>query len=361
MIGRIAIGLVALLILVGGIVGGVIYWNKLNAPETTATAGPEKALGDDALDTGDTAETSPLDETAAPDMGSEDTAPAAETPAEPEMDVTDGAETTAAAPEQDTEVEVDVMPDDVQPADDAQPAEDAVADAPKRPERQPAQAQRTTRAVDEPAAAATEAPVTATPAGDGTSKIESIVIEPVATPTPKPAADVTPVPTTPVATPTPSLPKGNYRVYSTIPILDAQLPQIRAEMSKLGARLTEQAGAKQPMQAYKVSLGYFVERQQAQEWGRNYLRPKGIEYKIYDVQGMSSIQLGVFTNQANVDRKINQLYQAFPGWRLPIRTEMTTIMKPTYTLSLRGITEQLASKIQMELGRLGIPAEVTGI
>ena len=349
MIGRIAIGLVALLILVGGIVGGVIYWNKLNAPETTATA-PEKALGDDALDTGDTAETSPLDETAAPDMGSEDTVPAAETPAAPEMDVTDVAE-TAAVPEQDTEVEVDVMPDDVQPA------EDAVANAPKRPERQPAQAQRTTRAVDEPVAAATDAPATATPAGDGTSKIESIVIEPVATPTPKPATDVTPVPTTP----TPSLPQGNYRVYSTIPVLDAQLPQIRAAMSKLGVRLTEQAGAKQPMQAYKVSLGYFVERQQAQEWGRNYLRPKGIEYKIYDVQGMSSIQLGVFTNQANIDRKINQLYQAFPGWRLPIRTEMTTIMKPTYTLSLRGITEQLASKIQMELGRLGIPAEVTGI
>lgn len=355
MIGRIAIGLVALLILVGGIVGGVIYWNKLNAPETTATApGPEKALGDDALDTGDTAETSPIDETAAPDMGSEDTVPAAETPAAPEMDVTDVAE-TAAVPEQDTEVEVDVMPDDVQPA------EDAVANAPKRPERQPAQAQRTTRAVDEPVAAATDAPATATPAGDGTSKIESIVIEPVATPTPKPATDVTPVPTTPVATPTPSLPQGNYRVYSTIPVLDAQLPQIRAAMSKLGVRLTEQAGAKQPMQAYKVSLGYFVERQQAQEWGRNYLRPKGIEYKIYDVQGMSSIQLGVFTNQANIDRKINQLYQAFPGWRLPIRTEMTTIMKPTYTLSLRGITEQLASKIQMELGRLGIPAEVTGI
>ena len=361
MIGRIAIGLVALLILVGGIVGGVIYWNKLNAPETTATApGPEKALGDDALDSGETAETSPVDEAAAPDMGSEEAAPAAETPAAPETAV---AETTAAVPEQDTEVEVDVMPDDV-PSEDVQPTEDvATPVAPKRAERQPAQAQRTTRAVDEPAAAATEAPATATPApaGDGTSKIESIVIEPVATPTPKPATDVTPVPTTPVATPTPSLPQGNYRVYSTIPILDAQLPQIRAAMSKLGVRLTEQAGTKQPMQAYKVSLGYFVERQQAQEWGRNYLRPKGIEYKIYDVQGMSSIQLGVFTNQANIDRKINQLYQAFPGWRLPIRTEMTTILKPTYTLSLRGITEQLASKIQMELGRLGIPAEVTGI
>ena len=194
-------------------------------------------------------------------------------------------------------------------------------------------------------------------------------IEPTATPTPESTATPTPKPTatpqveetaTPLPLSIPSYPKGNYNVFTTVPILDSQLPPIRVAMKRIGVSLIEQKSAKQPMQAYKVSLGYFPEQQQTAEWGRNYLRPQGIEYKVFNVNDMYSLQLGVFSNQTSVDKKIEQLRQAFPGWRLPIRTELTTIMKPTYRLSARGTTEKVARSIQKELGRLGIPAELTG-
>ena len=194
-------------------------------------------------------------------------------------------------------------------------------------------------------------------------------IEPTATPTPESTATPTPKPTatpqveetaTPLPLSIPSYPKGNYNVFTTVPILDSQLPPIRVAMKRIGVSLIEQKSAKQPMQAYKVSLGYFPEQQQTAEWGRNYLRPQGIEYKVFNVNDMYSLQLGVFSNQTSVDKKIEQLRQAFPGWRLPIRTELTTIMKPTYRLSARGTTEKVAHSIQKELGRLGIPAELTG-
>ena len=165
---------------------------------------------------------------------------------------------------------------------------------------------------------------------------------------------------TPLPLLTPSYPKGNYSVYTTIPVLVEQIPQIRAAMKRIGVSLIEQGSSKQPMQAYKVSLGYFVQQQQAVEWGQNYLRPKGIEYKVFNAQGMSSLQLGVFSNQTSADKKIEQLRQAFPDWRLPVRTDLTTIMKPTYRLGASGTTEKVAHSIQIELGRLGIPADLTG-
>ena len=52
---RAIIGVVALLLIVGGIVGGVYYWNKIKEPEETPAVveGPDVALGDEALDVSD--------------------------------------------------------------------------------------------------------------------------------------------------------------------------------------------------------------------------------------------------------------------------------------------------------------------
>ncbi|GAK48823.1 hypothetical protein U14_00031 [Candidatus Moduliflexus flocculans] len=338
MIGKIVIGLIALLVLVGGIVGGVIYWNKLNAPETPVAG---TAIGNDALDI---AETSPATDVA-PDAAGDTAAPEAPSTAEtPVSRVENG----------NVEVEVPIGEESGEPVADIQPevatTNRSVAE---RPVERPTTATREPRTVVGEIVDTT--PVN-TPA-EGSSTAQGITIEPAPTPTPTPAV-VTPVPT-PV--PTQVVPKGNFAVSSTTPVLGSQLPEIRKAMSRLGVQLVEQRGNQYPQQAYRVSIGYFVQKIEADNWGRTYLRPQRFEYNVYPVQGMYSIQIGVYTNRENVDRQISKLYQAFPGWRLPIRTEMTTIMQPTYKLSIRGIPETLARRIQSELFRFQIATELFSI
>ncbi len=342
MIGKIVIGLLALLVLVGGIVGGVIYWNKLNAPEPTVT---QTAIGDDALDV---PETSPATDVA-PDAAVDQTAPDA--PA-----TTD--ETTFPEVNEEANPEVEVSIDEETPTEaveeiqpDAAVADRSVAE---RPVERPSNATREPRTVvGEPADTTPVNPPT-----EGTSEIQGIEIEPVATPTPAPT---TPPQATPTPVTTPVIPKGNYAISTTTPILSSQLPQIRKAMSRLGVQLAEQKGNAYPQQAYRVSIGYFVQKAEADNWARTYLRPQKIAYSVYPAQGMYSIQVGVYTNRENVDRQISKLYQAFPGWRLPVRTEMTTIQQSTYALSLRGIPETLARQIQSELFRVGITADILRI
>ncbi len=348
MIGKIVIGLLALLILVGGIVGGVVYWNKLNAPEPTVA---ETAIGDDALDAPETAPVADValdagEEQPAPDAAGETAAP--EVPAATEE---------AAAPEIGEEVEVSISEDvPTEAAEEIQP-DAAVTErsVPERPVERPSNTVREPRNVVGEVVDTT--PVTTT--AEGTSTTQGVAIEPVVTPTPTPAPTQPPAATPTPATP--AIPKGNYAISTTTPVLSSQLPQVRKAMNRLGVQLSEQKGNQYPQQAYRVAIGYFVQKIEADNWAQTYLRPKKIAYQVYPVQGMYSIQVGVYTNRENVDRMISQLYQAFPGWRLPVRTEMTTIMQSTYLLSLRGIPETLARQIQSELYRLGMTADILRI
>lgn len=188
---------------------------------------------------------------------------------------------------------------------------------------------------------------------------------PVSEVTPTPTASVAtptpgPVPTTPVVTPTPGPAAGRFSVVTLTPVLETQLQNVRKAMRQLGVQLQEQRIGQQRLQAYRVALGYFRLKSDAASWAQTHLRPKGLEYFVYPAQGMYSIQLGVFTQQQSVDQKMQELYQKFPGWRLPLRTEMVNIPTFHYRLSIQGITESLARKIQDTLFRMKIQAELTG-
>lgn len=185
---------------------------------------------------------------------------------------------------------------------------------------------------------------------------------PTAMPTAAPGATPTPapIPTTPVATPTPGPAPGRFSVVTLTPVLESQLQNVRNAMRRLGVQLQEQRTGQQRLQASRVALGYFRTKEEASSWARTNLRPQNIEYFVYPAQGMHSIQLGVFTQQQSVDKKMQELYQKFPGWRLPLRTEMTNIPTYHYRLSIQGITENLARKVQDTLFRMRIQAELTG-
>jgi hypothetical protein len=125
--------------------------------------------------------------------------------------------------------------------------------------------------------------------------------------------------------------------------------------------LQEQKAEQQQLQAYRIAVGYFQTKAEAESWAQYNFRPRGISYYVYPAQGMFSIQLGVYAQQQNVDAAMQEFYRKYQGGRLPIRTEMATIAKQAYHLSLDQITKSLAEKVWEKLTRLGIQAEISGI
>lgn len=331
---RAAIAVLALLIIVGGVVGGVYYWNKLKEPEVApiTEGGPELALGDATLEVTEAEE--PLD---VEPIVSDDEA---------------GQEVVVPIGE---EVPIDLS-EDALPVPDSgraiseQPVASETPSAPQPEITQPA-----------------EAPAEGT---SGVTGLQPIEITPTPVPpAPTPVPISTPIPTTPVvsptpvpvATPAPAIPAGNYSVYTFSPVSESTLSTVRKAMKPLGVNLKEEKVGQQNIQAYRVAIGYFTTKQQAESWARTNFKPRSVQYYVFPAQGMYSIQVGVFSQRQNVDRKIRDLYQKFPGWRLPIRTEMTTIGRATYHLSIRRIPESLARKVQNELVRVGVQAELAGI
>lgn len=321
MIIRILIGVLILLIVAGGIFAGVQYWKKQQAAQLSEGE-TEVALTEDVLK---------IEE------------PGVDT--EPELP---GTETASRAVEAPTE---------------AEPTSEEPVTEPLVPEETPESAPPLTDVpvATEPPAARTERPQP--------TEITVTTDKEKATPTPKPKPTVetptpapTPVPETPVVTPTPTPAAGNYSVRTLVPVLGSQLPTIRKAMQRFGVSLQEQkTGQQQRVQAYRVAIGYFRTKSDATSWARTYFKPKGIEYFVYPVQGMHSIQVGVYTQQQNVDRKMRELYSKFPGWRLPTRVETTSFTRSTYNLSISKITETLARKIQDALVGMGIQAELAGV
>ncbi len=197
--------------------------------------------------------------------------------------------------------------------------------------------------------------------------------QPVAITVERPTSEAAPEPTaapktmaaTSISTPVPAQTAGDYGDYSVNtlnPVFESKLPAIRTAMKKLGVKLQEQrAGRQQNIQAYRVAIGYFRTKAEATSWAQNYLRSRKIDYFVYPVQRMYSIQVGVYTQQQNVEKKMRELYQKFPGWRLPVRNERTMIAKASYHLSINKITEALGRNIQNTLVRMGVQAQLAGI
>ncbi len=154
----------------------------------------------------------------------------------------------------------------------------------------------------------------------------------------------------------------NYVVSTLTPISEIQLPSVRDIIKSFGVQLQEQKiEPPQQIQATRVAIGFFRTQPEARRWAQNYLVPKAIDYYVYPAHNMYSIQVGVYTQQVNVEQIIRELYNAFPGWQLPVRTETIAITKTAYQLSVQGISEDFAKKIQDALLRLEIQTEVTEV
>ena len=208
-----------------------------------------------------------------------------------------------------------------------------------------------------PTSASTQKP-TATP-----KPMTTVPPKQKSTATPIQAATPIPIPTpSPMQTTTPGLlPSGNYGVYTTAPVSASKLKEIDAAMKPLNVVLKRQQIGTKQKQAYRVSLGYYKTKQKAEDWANQYLSPKKIDYYAYPVQGMYSLQLGVYKEKATIDIAYRRLYEQFPNWRLPLRTEVTMLNTKAYQLSIRGITEETAKQVQNVLFRLQVPSEIGGI
>jgi hypothetical protein len=178
-----------------------------------------------------------------------------------------------------------------------------------------------------------------------------------------PETTITPVPeaTSPPQTPTPAPAPGTYSVRTLVPVFESQLGDVRKAMNRLGVKLKEQKTGQRHIQAYRLAVGYFRTKAEAESWAQYNFKPKGVAYYVYAAQNMYSIQVGVYSQPQNVEVAMRQLYQKFPGWRLPIRREVATITKATYSLSVTRISHALADKIWRELNRLGVQAEISGV
>lgn len=352
---RIIISALALIIIAAAAVSGYMWWKNQQRPTPQETE-TEITLSENALgEIPETMETEATIQPIVPDSG--------------ETRSTEGtAEEGSDQPQPGTEettVPIDLSTNETGP--DAPVLTETTSRGVSSPS--PTSAQRETRPTG---TEGTTRPQAAEGTPEVTVEVETVPTTPIvettppqnlaeATPTPAPTATPTAVPTGPAATPTPGPAPGNYSVTTIAPVMESQLPAVRQAMRSLGVQLQEQrTGQQQRLQAYRVALGFFRTKQEATSWAQTNLRPKGIEYYVYPAQGMYSIQMGVYTQQQNVERKMRELHQKFPGWRLPLRSEMTNISTSMYQLSIRGITENLARRVQDKLTQMGIQSELTG-
>ena len=356
---RIIISALALIIIVAAAVSGYLWWTKQKAvtPQETET---EIALGENAL--GEIPETTETGETIQPLVsGVEGTSPSEGAPAEDttiQLE-TDTGETTVPIDLStgETGPEAPVLTETTSRGVSAPTATDT-----RRETRPVATSETSSPQPGEETSEVTVEAIPTTPVVETTEPLGLAEATPTPTETPTEMPTPTPMPTAPAATPTPGPAPGNYSVATIAPVMESQLAAIRQAMRSLGVQLQEQrTGQQQRLQAYRVALGFFRTKQEATTWAQTNFRPKGIDYYVYPAQGMYSIQVGVYRQQQNVERKMRELHQKFPGWRLPLRSELTSIPSSMYHLSVRGIAENLARKVQDRLTRIGVQSELTGI
>jgi hypothetical protein len=196
------------------------------------------------------------------------------------------------------------------------------------------------------------------PGTQKTQPSETTVAESATEETPTSSSTTSVVTSETASTPTPGPAPGDYSVRTLEPVFKSQLTVVRKAMNALGVQLQEQKTGQQRLQAYRVAVGYFRTKAEADSWAQYNFRPRGIDYYVYPVQGMYSIQVGVYAKEQNVEPAMRELYRKYQGGRLPVRREITAITKPAYHLSLSHVTESLAKKVWNELIRLGIQAEI---
>jgi len=334
---RIIFIVVGALVVIGAVLGGYYGWNKLKGSETVqeeteislveeglgeipdtaeGIGGPEADLGPNEI--GDQATELTAEDTTDTEGIPLETEPTLEEGLDLEPTDISGDLSEAPGTRDITEIDVTPVPRETRPPDEQ---------AGTRPEGQPSE--------------------TATVA-------EKTV--PATTKTTSPAAAAAPA-----LTPTPAPAPGNYTVSTIEPVSKSQLATVRKAMMSLGVQLQERKTERQNLSAYRIAVGYFRTKAEAESWAYYNFRPRGIDYYVYPVQRMFSIQVGVYSQQQNVELAMRELYRKYQGGRLPIRTEMTTITKLAYELSIRRITKSLADKIWRELTRLGIQAEISGM
>jgi hypothetical protein len=206
------------------------------------------------------------------------------------------------------------------------------------------------------------APTGTTPTGEQPTEILPVTgpaILGAETPTPSPTG-TTPSAATPTpGTTTPPEP-GNYTVRTLDLVPEAKMAAVRKAMSALKVTLREQK-TKVQGQAYKVAVGYFRTKAEAESWAQYYFKPRGVDYYVYAVQGMYSLQVGAYSDVQRADAAMRELYNKFPGWRLPVRRELASVSTTAYNLSLAQISKSLADRVWRELIRLGIQAEISGV
>jgi hypothetical protein len=350
---RILMGLGALLLAAVIILVGMFIWKKSKTPEAPKKEAEVQLLGD----LGKSPET-PETLSAEPALGEPSAQPPVSTAKEPsapaEKTPTETAEGIPLGESEQPElggVEIaPVAPEETPKATGPRAISRAEATpTPRETRPAPAQGTRpTTRPGTEP---------TQPPSSSGAESVPGTTPTPIpTTPTATPAPETTPE-SAPLATPVP----GNYTVRTIVPVLESQLAAVRKAMAPLGVQLQEKKTSQQQLTGYRIAVGYFQSKTDAQSWSQYSFRPRGIKYYIYPVQGMYSIQVGVYTQQQTLESALRELDRKFQGWRLPVRTEMTMIAKSAYELSSARITESLARRVQDTLFRLGIQTEVTGM
>ncbi len=355
----ILVGLLVLLALVVGIIYGIPYLRERNAPTsvTPETEVPVEGLGD-LGETADTDQEAPFTlgegEEPSPEPEAEQTAE----PAEEGITIDTGEEADAdidLGPDVEEEIPLDTGSRDIAAVD--------VATQPPERETRPtdtsagARPGATDTGTTPPAEDQPETLPTTPPTEDTGQPPETIDMEPGV------EATATPLPTTPVATATPAPPSGSYRVRTLQPVVKSQVATIRKAVRPLGVQLREQQSGQQHIQAYRIAVGYFRTKAEAESWAGYNFKPRNIDYYVYLAKGMGmySIQLGVYTQQQNVELAMRELYRKYQGGRLPVRTEMTSLPTTTYILSTDGIPENLARQVQNTLVQMGIQSELVHI
>lgn len=221
--------------------------------------------------------------------------------------------------------------------------------------------QRTTTTTGTRPGVTATSPTGVQPAGTQPTEILPIAGPEVITaevPTPTPVAGSVPEATPTVGqAPAP----GTYSVRTLEPVLEAKLRDIQKAMNRLGVELQKQKIGQQMVQQYRVAVGYFRSKAEAESWAQYYFKPQKVAYYVYPAQGMYSLQVGVYSQAQNAEAAMRDLDRKFPGWRLPVRREVANTSTAAYQLSIRQISKALADQIWRELNRLDVPAEISGL
>ena len=168
---------------------------------------------------------------------------------------------------------------------------------------------------------------------------------------------MTPIPTIESLPSPPS--RSTYRLVTLEPVPESQLPLVRSTLQQFGVSAFEQkSSSSQQLERHRVAFGLFHSEEEAQAWAETYLKEKNIEYNVYSTKNMYSIQIGQYTDPDQAARVMEDLYQQFSGWNIPVRIELVYDKEDSYTVSVKDLSEAQGRDIQTQLAALEIQTEL---